>query len=238
MPSAERGLIRNRSVAPRPHGWDGPQWSRSWDSTARPVAERIGVDGGSAPLRILKIDNKGRHNRRSRSGSPASGRGDRRPSSLSASTSRRRMLDDLRERHGAGAAAGAPADAGWTYGTSPEYLERLLRLLAPASTTGGGGGPLNRMPSVHGFRRRLPRPSRLRARQRPLPRFPSCSRTVARILRRVRGGDRASSPTRSDSVGRVEEPSTWWCRPCPAMAGRARSRPRHHARYRERCGTI
>lgn len=62
---AERGLIRNRSVAPPPAA----------DGTIR-VVEIVGLDrqacggthlastAGSRPLRILKIDNKGRHNRR------------------------------------------------------------------------------------------------------------------------------------------------------------------------------
>lgn len=62
---AERGLIRNRSVAPPPAS----------DGTVR-VVEIVGLDrqacggthlastAGSRPLRILKIDNKGRHNRR------------------------------------------------------------------------------------------------------------------------------------------------------------------------------
>lgn len=62
---AERGLIRNRSVAPPPAA----------DGTIR-VVEIVGLDrqacggthlastGGSRPLRIVKIDNKGRHNRR------------------------------------------------------------------------------------------------------------------------------------------------------------------------------
>ena len=62
---AERGLVRNRSVAPPPAA----------DGTIR-VVEIVGLDRqacggthlastrGSGPLRILKIDNKGRHNRR------------------------------------------------------------------------------------------------------------------------------------------------------------------------------
>ncbi len=62
---AERGLIRNRSVAPPP----------APDGTVR-VVEIVGLDrqacggthlastAGSRALRILKIDNKGRHNRR------------------------------------------------------------------------------------------------------------------------------------------------------------------------------
>jgi misacylated tRNA(Ala) deacylase len=62
---AERGLVRNRSVAPPPTD----------DGTIR-VVEIVGLDrqacggthlastAGSRPLRILKIDNKGRHNRR------------------------------------------------------------------------------------------------------------------------------------------------------------------------------
>jgi len=66
---AERGLIRNRSVAP-PSASDG---------TVR-VVEIVGLDrqacggthlastGASRPVRILKIDNKGRHNRRIRIG--------------------------------------------------------------------------------------------------------------------------------------------------------------------------
>jgi misacylated tRNA(Ala) deacylase len=64
---AERGLIRNRSVAPPP----------APDGTVR-VVEIVGLDrqacggthlastGASRPVRILKIDNKGRHNRRIR----------------------------------------------------------------------------------------------------------------------------------------------------------------------------
>ena len=66
---AERGLIRNRSVAPPP----------APDGTVR-VVEIVGLDrqacggthlastGASRPIRILKIDNKGRHNRRIRIG--------------------------------------------------------------------------------------------------------------------------------------------------------------------------
>jgi len=62
---AERGLVRNRSVAPPPTA----------DGTIR-VVEIVGLDrqacggthlvstAGSRPIRILKIDNKGRHNRR------------------------------------------------------------------------------------------------------------------------------------------------------------------------------
>ena len=65
----ERGLVRNRSVAPPPAA----------DGTIR-VVEIVGLDRqacggthlastrGSRPLRILKIDNKGRHNRRIRLG--------------------------------------------------------------------------------------------------------------------------------------------------------------------------
>lgn len=66
---AERGLIRSRSVAPPP----------TPDGKIR-VVEIAGVDrqacggthlsstGNSPPIRILKIDNKGRHNRRVRIG--------------------------------------------------------------------------------------------------------------------------------------------------------------------------
>jgi len=74
---AERGLIRNRSVAPPP-GDDG---------MVR-IVEIVGLDrqacGGthlpstacSPELRILKIDNKGRHNRRVKIGLIGSGRPD------------------------------------------------------------------------------------------------------------------------------------------------------------------
>ena len=67
--SAERGLLRSRSVAPPP----------TPDGSVR-VVEIVGLDrqacGGthlastaqSRPIRILKIDNKGRHNRRVRMG--------------------------------------------------------------------------------------------------------------------------------------------------------------------------
>ena len=73
----ERGLVRNRSVAPPPAA----------DGTIR-VVEIVGLDrqacggthlaatGGSQAVRILKIDNKGRHNRRIKiglAGVPASG---------------------------------------------------------------------------------------------------------------------------------------------------------------------
>lgn len=66
---AEAGLIRSRSVAPPP----------TPDGTVR-IVEIVGLDrqacggthlastGGSPPIRILKIDNKGRHNRRMRIG--------------------------------------------------------------------------------------------------------------------------------------------------------------------------
>ncbi|MFI4999479.1 MAG: alanyl-tRNA editing protein [Reyranellales bacterium] len=66
---AERGLIRSRSVAPPP----------TPDGRIR-IVEIVGLDrqacggthlastGGSPPVRILKIDNKGRHNRRVRIG--------------------------------------------------------------------------------------------------------------------------------------------------------------------------
>lgn len=66
---AERGLIRSRSVAPPP----------TPDGTIR-IVEIVGLDrqacggthlastGGSVPVRILKIENKGRHNRRVRIG--------------------------------------------------------------------------------------------------------------------------------------------------------------------------
>lgn len=66
---AEAGLIRSRSVAPPP----------TPDGKVR-IVEIVGLDrqacggthlastGGSPPIRILKIDNKGRHNRRMRIG--------------------------------------------------------------------------------------------------------------------------------------------------------------------------
>ena len=66
---AEHGLIRSRSVAPPP----------TPDGTIR-IVEIVGLDrqacggthlastGASAPVRILKIENKGRHNRRIRIG--------------------------------------------------------------------------------------------------------------------------------------------------------------------------
>jgi misacylated tRNA(Ala) deacylase len=65
MAQAERGLVRNRSVAPPP----------AEDGTIR-LVEIVGLDrqacggthlgstAGSPAVRILKIDNKGRHNRR------------------------------------------------------------------------------------------------------------------------------------------------------------------------------
>ena len=74
---AQHGLIRSRSVAPPPTA----------DGLIR-IVEIVGLDrqacggthltgtGGSPPIRILKIDNKGRHNRRVRIGlarSPAVG---------------------------------------------------------------------------------------------------------------------------------------------------------------------
>jgi misacylated tRNA(Ala) deacylase len=67
--SAQPGLLRSRSVAPPP----------SADGTVR-VVEIVGLDrqacggthvastGQSRPVRVLKIDNKGRHNRRIRIG--------------------------------------------------------------------------------------------------------------------------------------------------------------------------
>jgi misacylated tRNA(Ala) deacylase len=67
--AAEPGLLRSRSVAPPPAA----------DGTVR-IVEIVGLDrqacggthlastGQSRPVRILKIDNKGRHNRRVRLG--------------------------------------------------------------------------------------------------------------------------------------------------------------------------
>jgi misacylated tRNA(Ala) deacylase len=66
---AERGLLRSRSVAPPP----------SPDGTIRVIeiaaldrqacgGTHLGSTGQSPPVRILKIDNKGRHNRRIRIG--------------------------------------------------------------------------------------------------------------------------------------------------------------------------
>jgi len=72
--AAEPGLIRNRSVAPPPDA----------DGLVR-VVEIVGLDrqacggthlastGCSRPVRILKIDNKGRHNRRVRLGLATAG---------------------------------------------------------------------------------------------------------------------------------------------------------------------
>lgn len=69
LAGAERGLLRSRSVAPPPQA----------DGTIR-VIEIAGLDrqacggthlsstGQSPPVRILKVDNKGRHNRRIRIG--------------------------------------------------------------------------------------------------------------------------------------------------------------------------
>ena len=66
---AEHGLIRSRSVAPPP----------TPDGKIR-IVEIVGLDrqacggthlastGQSPPIRILKVDNKGRHNRRVRIG--------------------------------------------------------------------------------------------------------------------------------------------------------------------------
>jgi misacylated tRNA(Ala) deacylase len=76
---SEPGLIRSRSVAPPP----------STDGTIR-VVEIVGLDrqacggpplaspGQSRPLRILKIENKGRHNRRLRIGLDGVDAGDQR----------------------------------------------------------------------------------------------------------------------------------------------------------------
>jgi misacylated tRNA(Ala) deacylase len=73
--ATEPGLIRNRSVAPPPDA----------DGLVR-VVEIVGVDrqacggthlastGRARPIRILKIDNKGRHNRRVRIGLTDAGR--------------------------------------------------------------------------------------------------------------------------------------------------------------------
>jgi misacylated tRNA(Ala) deacylase len=73
---AERGLVRNRSVAPPP----------AEDGTIR-LVEIVGLDrqacggthlastGQSRAVRILKIDNKGRHNRRIKIGLTGEPRG-------------------------------------------------------------------------------------------------------------------------------------------------------------------
>lgn len=66
---AEHGLIRSRSVAPPPT----PDGKIRIVEIARLDRQACGgthlpSTGGSAPIRILKIDNKGRHNRRVRIG--------------------------------------------------------------------------------------------------------------------------------------------------------------------------
>ena len=146
------------------------------------------------------------------------------------------VLDDLGERLRRARLPGAPADAGWTYGTSPEYLERLLDYWRREYDWRCGGGPAEPHAAVHGLRRRLPHPSRLRARQRSRPASPRAHARLARILRRVRGGDRASR-----SPGAIRRPR----RGCLRRGGADPARlwlvepaagSRHHARYREALG--
>ena len=66
------------------------------------------------------------------------------------------LLDDLGERLGRARLPGAPVDAGWTYGTSPEYLERLLDYWRREYDWRAVEARLNRMPqfmaSVGGYR--------------------------------------------------------------------------------------
>ena len=66
---AERGLIRSRSVAPPPTP-DGRIRVVEIAGLDRQACggTHLGSTGGSPPIRILKIDNKGRHNRRMRIG--------------------------------------------------------------------------------------------------------------------------------------------------------------------------
>ena len=66
------------------------------------------------------------------------------------------VLDDLGERLGRARLPGAPADAGWTYGTSPDYLERLLDHWRREYDWRSVEARLNRLPqfvaSVGGYR--------------------------------------------------------------------------------------
>ena len=66
------------------------------------------------------------------------------------------VLDDLGERLRRTRLPGAPADAGWTYGTSPEYLQRLLDYWRREYDWRAVEARLNRMPqfttSVGGYR--------------------------------------------------------------------------------------
>jgi len=66
------------------------------------------------------------------------------------------LLYDLGERLGRARLPGAPVDAGWTYGTSPEYLERLLDYWRREYDWRAVEARLNRMPqfmaSVGGYR--------------------------------------------------------------------------------------
>ena len=55
-------------------------------------------------------------------------------------------LDDLAERLGRARLPGAPADAGWSYGTSPEYLRRLLAYWRSEYDWRSVESRLNRMP--------------------------------------------------------------------------------------------
>jgi len=66
---AERGLIRSRSVAPPPTA-DGKIRIVEIADLDRQACggTHLASTGGSPPIRILKIDNKGRHNRRVRIG--------------------------------------------------------------------------------------------------------------------------------------------------------------------------
>ena len=67
--ASERGLIRTRSVAPPPTN-DGQVRVVEIAGLDRQACggTHLGSTGGMRPLRVLKIDNKGRHNRRVRIG--------------------------------------------------------------------------------------------------------------------------------------------------------------------------
>ncbi len=72
---AEHGLIRSRSVAPPPTA-DGKIRIVEIAGLDRQACggTHLGSTGRSPPVRILKVDNKGRHNRRIRIGLTKEGR--------------------------------------------------------------------------------------------------------------------------------------------------------------------
>ena len=123
---------------------DGPGGG---DRGAGPAGVRrdasLASTGASRPVRILKIDNKGRAQpaNQDRAGGRAGVTPEPRglvPFRIDVPAS---VLEDLAQRLARARWPGAPADAGWDYGIEPGYFRRLVEHRCTGATTGAESRP-------------------------------------------------------------------------------------------------